>query len=264
MNYNDKKLYGGEEIEFNASNHYGDPYPEEAFDEDIDDDLLRYTLIVEVECNWPKHHNCHVGYKMAMPLYFIEEDEDNVNIPYFNKNIEITGIDRLRDEVSVKLFLGKEIEETLKLNESVTHTFEFYNVPNTDKSYREGIITLTFVKHRFVYINFTGKIKVREQYINLTTGTTEADENYVFVNFGEKDQDTYYSEVTGKTFYPFLIDESGDFIILTNFVEDDVSGITIWDYYPVKIGEKNVYTDEWYEEDSNTKYRLITEVSFER
>ena len=232
--------------------------------------MLNYIIRVEVEAEWPNLQNTSCKYTYAYPLlqYKVEEEEQTY-FPYFKGLITLVDFDYFGDTADIKLKLGEKYQKVhLELDESQTINFDY--TPNAASSHRVGKITLTLEKYDIDSVEVEGKIFIDEFLLNEANGPTKkavvvSKQNIVLRNLSNTDDSTNdciaEGDLTGSRYFPWLISDDGEFILLSaNFDDYDDPDIKRHIYIPIRRGERIINYDRFM---SNEDYPANVKVVIE-
>ncbi len=212
----------------------------------IEDDLSPYTLIVELKCNWPNMIGNYCSYKMAMPLVCVNEEHSN--ILYLRNNIEYLG----RDGDTLHFGVSLNDYFYLDLVPGGKETFEFSYIadPSDEDTLREGSVTISLRKDKFIEADVGGRVVIHE--------SSTLEKNGEKRNDGEEDLFIYVSNLNGyrmaeseevsfNTYRLLYINDKKDFLILSvahfnsSFPDDEEIN-----YIPVYLNATNTFIDGWF------------------
>ena len=234
----------------------------ELFDEDEEDtqSLLPYLLIVEVNAIWPRYKYTKVSYKLAYPIFLMEgEEANNISFPYFNEAFEITGIDRIHDVLSLRIKTGKQFDIDLEVDEERVIDFEYQSNPEKETSFRTGTLKFRFEKHDFDYGHLPGRIEIYEGTTNVTKRRIDLEDSGVIkkVKFDDSVDPLFlFDDVISHTI--FMLDEANQFVVLVRRDHDDNENR----YIPLKLGEENLYCDQFFSDDDQSIIKDEVEISY--
>ena len=236
-------------------------------DEDYDDvESLQYTLFIEISAHWPKNNDAECHYIIAVPMAFFENEDEIVNIPYFGDAIEYKGYSRVNDCVYLKLNIGEEDDYVIVyLDEEVVRTFDYQRLPNREESYRIGTMKLKLQRIKWVVSDFVGTIHIKETLFNVTKSEIVSTTEKKFINYMDGSDDVFVNDISGNTYYPCLINDNLDLVIVAAFrksYDESEDDRYIYSYIPVDVGTTNRYHDEWYDAEDDVRYIETIEVSF--
>ena len=257
--------------------------PEE-YDEDGDDEeesnlgkseyeldwMFPYIIKVELEAEWPNLENTSCNYIYAYPLLqYKEPEEDQPYFPYFEKLIKLVDFDYFGDSADIKLRFGDNTQKVhLELDEPQTFNFDYKVKSNTSR--RVGKVTLTLEKYEIDFVEVEGEIHVEEYLLNEVNGPKKksvivSKDKVVLTNLSNKDDSTNdcigEGGVTGSRYFPWLISDDGEFILMNAAHDDyDDENIRRHIYIPIHRDQQIITNDRFQSsEDYPANIKVIIE-----
>ena len=202
-------------------------------------------------------------------LQYKEPEEDQPYFPYFEKLIKLVDFDYFGDSADIKLRFGDNTQKVhLELDEPQTFNFDYKVKSNTSR--RVGKVTLTLEKYEIDFVEVEGEIHVEEYLLNEVNGPKKksvivSKDKVVLTNLSNKDDSTNdcigEGGVTGSRYFPWLISDDGEFILMNAAHDDyDDENIRRHIYIPIHRDQQIITNDRFQSsEDYPANIKVIIE-----